>query len=77
MKNDILYQHLVDKMREVAALPPQEAGPFTYLYKSVVPRFKTKPWKSTTILALLATSFLYFLFGTTLVKLVSTIQFGF
>lgn len=77
MKDDTLYQHLVDKMREVAALPPQEVGPFTYLYKSVVPRFKTKPWKSTTLLAVVATSLLYVLFGTTLVKLVSTLQFGF
>lgn len=77
MKNDIFYQHLVDKMREVAALPPQEVGPFTYLYKSVVPRFKTKPWKSTTILAVVATSLLYVLLGTTLVKLVSLLQFGF
>lgn len=77
MKNDALYQNLVLKMREVAILPPQEVGPFTCLYKRVVPQFKNQTWKSTSILALFATCLLYILFGTTLVRVVSTLQFGF
>lgn len=77
MKDDLFYQNLITKMREVATLPPQEVGPFTSLYKRVVPNFKTQPWKTTTILSVFATFLFYILFGTTLIKVVSLLQFGF
>lgn len=77
MKQDKFYQILIAKMHEVAVLPPQTVGPFTPIYKRVVPRFKVYPWKSIAVLSLFGTVFLYFLFGPALVKLASVLQYGF
>ena len=71
------YQILLAKMYEVSELPTQKVGPFTYIYKTLVPYFKFSPWRSATLLASLASILLYFLFGTAVVKLVSLLQFGF
>lgn len=71
------YQLLLTKMYEVSELPPQRVGPFTHLYKTLVPYFKFSPWRSATLLASLASILLYFLFGSAVVKLVSLLQFGF
>lgn len=77
MKNEDLYQLLVTKMNEVTIVPPQSVGPFTFWYKRLVPRLKFYPWKSTLVLSLLAALILYFLFGATLVRIASLLQFGF
>ena len=77
MNNKKTYQLLVDKMREVAVIPTQEVGFLTPYYKKLVPRFKYSPWKSAIILSYFFAFLLYFLLGTTLIKLVSLLQFGF
>ena len=77
MKNDKFYQELVLKMHEVAVVPPQEVGPFTYMYKCIVPHFKFYPWISVSIISALSASVLYLLFGPLLVKLASILQYGF
>ncbi|OGG20198.1 hypothetical protein A3D03_01240 [Candidatus Gottesmanbacteria bacterium RIFCSPHIGHO2_02_FULL_40_13] len=77
MNNKKTYQLLVDKMREVAVIPTQEMGFLTPYYKKIVPRFKHSPWKSAIILSSFFAFLLYFLLGTTLIKLVSLLQFGF
>lgn len=77
MNNKKTYQALVEKMREVALIPTQEVGFLTPYYKKIVPRFKYSPWKSAIILSSFFSLLLYFLLGTTLIKLVSLLQFGF
>lgn len=77
MKNDKFYQLLVSKMEEVAVMPPQSVGPLTPFYKMVVPQLKYSPWRSMSILSMLASVFLYLVFGPILVKLTSVLQFGF
>lgn len=77
MKNDKTYQLLLDKMHEVALVSPQTVGPFTGIYKRVVPFFKYYPWRMTALISFFATAILYLLFGSTLVKLASILQFGF
>ncbi len=77
MNNKKTYQSLVDKMHEVAVIPTQEVGFLTPYYKKIVTRFKYSPWKSAIIISSLFSLFLYFLLGTTLIKLVSLLQFGF
>jgi hypothetical protein len=64
-------------MHEVAVVPPQQVGPFTPLYKRIVPWFKYFPLKSAVIVALFVSFFLYIILGITLVKLASLLQFGF
>lgn len=68
---------MVAKMHEVAVVPPQQIGPFTLLYKRIVPWFKFYPLKGALVVALFASLFLYIFAGITLVKLASLLQFGF
>lgn len=77
MKKDKLYQLLVSRMQEAAVVPPQNVGPFTYLYKRIVPRFKVKPWFGAGVISLISTFLAYLMFGTTLIKIASLLQFGF
>jgi hypothetical protein len=68
---------LVTKMQEVAVVPPQTVGPFTGIYKRIVPSLKVAPWRSVVLTSFLLTCCLYFLFGPLLVRLASFLQFGF
>lgn len=77
MKEDKLYQLLVTKMREVSSLPPQQMGPFTTIYKRVVPHLKFYPWKSIIFISFFFTTLLYLVFGIKIIKLASLLQFGF
>lgn len=77
MKTQNTYQLLVAKMHEVAIVPPQTVGPFTGVYKRIVPYLKFAPWRAAFFLSVLATAFLYLIFGSTLVKIASILQFGF
>lgn len=77
MIKDRTYQLLVDKMHDVAGLPPQDVGPFTNIYKVVTANFKNSPYFSLGIISILSASCLYFIFGPGLVKLASLLQFGF
>ena len=77
MRKDPTYNLLLDRMHEISILPPQDAGPFTGIYKRVVPYLKYSPWKTVIILALLLTFFSYLFTGPTLIKLASLLQFGF
>ncbi|MBM3283698.1 hypothetical protein FJY90_05660 [Candidatus Gottesmanbacteria bacterium] len=74
---DKTYRLLVDKMHEVASIPPQQVGPFTFLYKRLVPYFKFYPWRSFAVISSFTAFFLYLLLGSILVRLVSVLQFGF
>ncbi|MBI4991038.1 hypothetical protein HZB96_02995 [Candidatus Gottesmanbacteria bacterium] len=76
-KNDKTYKLMVSKMHEVAAVPTQNLGPFTFIYKKLIPYFKFSPWRSAAIISFAATVFLYLLLGSTLVRLASALQFGF
>lgn len=74
---DKTYKLLVERMHEVAAIPPQEFGSLTFIYKRIVPYLKFSPWKSATIMSFIIASFLYLIFGAYLVKLTTLLQFGF
>ena len=76
MEDDRTYKLLVNKMHEVAAIPPQEVGGFTNAYKKIVPFFKYYPWKSTAILSFLTVFFLYLTLGAILVRIASMLQYG-
>ena len=52
MKKDRLYQLLLNKMHEVSLVPPQTIGPFTFIYKMIVPVFKVNPLKSFVFISL-------------------------
>jgi len=77
MKNTQFYQALIEKMHEVATIPPQRVGPLTPLYKRIIPSVKFYPWRIAILASIAATIFLYLLFGVKLVKLASLLQFGF
>lgn len=77
MKQDKTYQLLVAKMHDVSVLPPQTIGPFTGVYKRVVPFLKIYPWRSAVVISTFATILLYFILGSALVKLASMLQYGF
>ena len=77
MKEDKAYQLLLAKMQEVSSVPPQSFGPFTPIYKIVVPYFKFYPWISVSLISAILVFFLYFIFGTTLIRLASLLQYGF
>lgn len=77
MKNDKVFKLMVARMHEVAVVPPQQIGPFTLLYKRIVPWFKFYPWRSALVVSLFASLFLYVILGITLVKLASLLQLGF
>lgn len=68
---------MVEKMNEVAVVPPQEVGILTPVYKMFVPRLKFYPWRWGVIASLAMGVFLYLVFGVYLVKLASLLQFGF
>ncbi len=75
--SDKTYKLLVARMHEVAAVPPQEFGSLTFIYKRIVPYLKFSPWKSAGILSFITASLLYLIFGAYLVKLATLLQFGF
>ncbi|MBI3380208.1 hypothetical protein HY029_05635 [Candidatus Gottesmanbacteria bacterium] len=77
MKDGKTYQLMVAKMREVSLVPPQTIGPFTGVYKRIVPFFKFSPWRSAALISFFTTVILYFMLGSTLVKIASILQFGF
>lgn len=77
MRNPSTYQLLVAKMQEVSVVPPQTVGPFTGAYKRIVPFLKFAPWRAALLLSVSVTVFLYLIFGSTLVKIASILQFGF
>lgn len=77
MKEDKLYQELVAKMTEVSLVSPQQVGPFTGVYKRVTPYVKKKPLRVLSISSILIAAFLYLLFDSLIVKLVSILQYGF
>lgn len=77
IRQDKTYQLLVAKMHEVVSIPPQDLGPFTFMYKRLVPYFKFYPWRITGAISILFAFSLYLLLGATLVKIVSILQFGF
>lgn len=77
MKKDKLYHLLVSRMQEAAVVPPQNLGSFTYLYKRIVPQFKVRPWFGAGVISLIFTFLAYLLFGATLIKVASLLQFGF
>lgn len=64
-------------MHEVAEVAPQTIGPFTHLYKRVVPFLKFSPWRSAILISMLTAALLYILLGSALVRIASTLQFGF
>jgi len=77
MNDDNFYKSLVSKMEEVALVKPQNVGRLTPFYKRIAPQFKFYPWKSAVALSFLGALFLYFVFGSAVVKLASILQFGF
>lgn len=76
-QDDKLYLLLKLKMEEMAVVPPQSLGPFTFLYKKIVPYFKFYPWRTAIFVSVVFSSFLYFILGKTLIRIVSILQAGF
>jgi hypothetical protein len=77
MKSSQTYELLVERMHEIALVPPQELGPFTLIYRKFIPLFKNSFWKSAGIFALMASLILYVVLGAYLIKIVSVLQYGF
>ena len=77
MEQDNFYNQLVEKMREVSSLSPQTVGPFTPLYRRVIPLVKYDPWRVFVVGSLLLILALYLLFGPAIVRLTSLLQHGF
>ena len=71
------YDLLVNKMHEVSSLPQQTMGPFTPLYRTLVPHVKEAPWRWFAAGSFATGVALYFLLGATIVKIVSVLQHGF
>lgn len=77
MYDEKMYRLLVARMQEMAVVPPQTVGPFTGLYKRIIPQLKWHPWRVVATLSLMLTVSLYVVFGIRVVHLVSLLQFGF
>lgn len=77
MNNDKIYQNLVHKMHEVSVLPQQTLGPFTPLYRTVIPYAKVAPWRWFAVGSFMTGVFLYIVFGALIVRLMSILQHGF
>jgi len=76
MKNNT-YELLVNKMHQVSELPQQTMGPFTPLYRTVIPYVKEAPWRWFAAGSFAIGLMLYIVFGTLIVRLVSILQHGF
>ncbi|MCR4263773.1 MAG: hypothetical protein NUV98_03595 [Candidatus Roizmanbacteria bacterium] len=77
MNTDKTYHQLVQKMHEVSELSPQTLGPFTPVYRAVIPFFKRAPWRPLMVGSFALTVVVYFLLGTSAVIVVSILQHGF
>lgn len=77
MTEDKLYGLLLQRMHEVAVVPPQTVGPFTPMYKRVVPKLKWQPWRSVAVFSFFLAALLYLFFGVRVVHLASLLQYGF
>lgn len=77
MENNKTYRLLLAKMQEIALVPPQTVGPFTFIYKKFVPYLKFSPWYPLSFIALFTSILLYLMLGSTFIKIVSLLQFGF
>lgn len=74
---DTAYQKFVARWEEVMELPPQRLGPFTGIYKRIVPSLKIMPWPVLVLSALCLVLGLYLLIGSAIAFLVSLLQRGF
>ena len=74
---DALYAQVVQKWNETTDLPPQTAGPFTPLYKSLTKRLKVMPWPALLAGGILVVSVLYLLFGPGISFITTLLQRGF
>lgn len=74
---DAAYQKFVARWEEVMELPPQRLGPFTGIYKRVIPSLKIMPWPLLVICALLVVGALYILIGSAITLLTTLLQRGF
>ena len=74
---DIAYQKFVARWEEVMELPPQRLGPFTGIYKRVVPGLKIMPWPFLALFAIFIVAALYILIGSAVTFIVSLLQRGF
>lgn len=77
MKPNQTYEELVHKMQEISALPQQTVGPFTPLYRSVIPYVKDAPLRWLAIGSFVTSIVFYLVFGALVVRLVSILQHGF
>ncbi|OGF99441.1 hypothetical protein A2Y99_00165 [Candidatus Gottesmanbacteria bacterium RBG_13_37_7] len=77
MKQDKFYPLLINKMHEASIVPQQKVGFLTPVYRKIIPQIKYYPWKSLGLFSVLTALFLYYIFGTALVKLVGILQYGF
>lgn len=71
------YELLVHKMREVSDLPQQTMGPFTPLYRTMIPYVKEAPWRWFAAGSFMVGVVLYVVFGALIVRVVSVLQHGF
>lgn len=76
-EKDKTYEILLSKMQEIALVPPQTVGPFTPIYKKIVPLFKFYPVRSISLVAFISAILLYLILGSLSVRIASILQFGF
>jgi hypothetical protein len=74
---DPVYQKFVKRWQEVTELPPQQLGPLTPIYHTLVKRFKVMPWPALIIISIVLVVALYLLIGSTISIVVSILQRGF
>lgn len=71
------YKQFTKRWQEVTELPPQTVGPLTPYYKRVTKRLKTMPWPVFVVVSLAVVAVVFFLFGPSIISLVSLLQRGF
>lgn len=77
MDEERILEKLREKREEVRELPIHNLGALTPYYKDTASFFKTAPWRLGIFLAVWATLVIFFLLGSSFLKLASLIGKGF
>lgn len=74
---DKTFENIMVKWQQVIELPPQELGPFTWIFKLVSSRLKVMPWPLFVVSSILLVLLLFVFFGSYIIFIVETLQRGF
>lgn len=72
-----VYKKFLERWEEVTDLPPQQVGPLTPYYKTLVRRLKIMPWPMLVMVSCAVVVGVYLLVGSAVAFIVSLLQRGF